>query len=111
MRKAQLLQGPINRVVRHREAEFLVQTHDQVASAPAHHTVDRRDRSFLHQTDEKRFVLFGELAGRTRCGLVDQTVWSPFVEPDHPVPQRLTIHAANLRRLLPRGAVEHGRNR
>jgi hypothetical protein len=28
---------------------------------------------------------------------------SPLVEPDHPVPQRLTIHAANLRRLFPRG--------
>ena len=42
---------------------------------------------------------------------IDQTVRSLLVEPDHPVPQRLTIHATDLRRLFPRGAVEHRRNR
>src|SRR5260370_15390037 len=43
MRKAQVLQGAVDRVVRHREPELLMQPHDQVARAPAHHTMDRRD--------------------------------------------------------------------
>jgi len=40
---------------------------------------------------------------------IDETVRSLLVEPDHPVPQRLTIHATDLGRLLPRDAVEHSR--
>src|SRR5262249_35640146 len=36
---------------------------------------------------------------------------SRLPNPHHPVPQLLTAHAANLRRLFPRGALEHGRNR
>src|SRR5262249_38936991 len=42
---------------------------------------------------------------------IDETVRSLLVEPDHPVPQGLAIHATNLGGLLPRGAVEHGCNR
>ena len=42
---------------------------------------------------------------------IDETIRSLLVEPDHPVPQRLPIHATNLRRLFSRGPIEHGRNR
>src|SRR5215472_17793127 len=42
---------------------------------------------------------------------IDETVRSLLVEPDHPVSQRLTIHATDRGRLFPRGAVEHSRNR
>ncbi len=44
--EAQFLQGPIDRVVGHRQAE-LVQARDQVASPPAHRAVDGRDRTLV----------------------------------------------------------------
>src|SRR4029077_10675061 len=34
-----------------------------------------------------------------------------LVEPDHPIPQRLTIHPADLGRGLSRGPVKHSRDR
>jgi hypothetical protein len=33
-----------------------------------------------------------------------------LAEPDHPAPQRLPVHAADRCCLIPRGAVEYGRN-
>jgi hypothetical protein len=48
---------------------------------------------------------------RDESEYIDETVGSLLVEPDHPVPQGLTIHATNLGRLLPRGAIEYGCNR
>src|SRR6185312_16839031 len=49
MREAQVLQGPVDGIVRDREAEFLVEPHDQITGPPSHHTVHRRDRPFLYQ--------------------------------------------------------------
>src|SRR2546421_8458004 len=40
MREAQLLEGAIDRIVRHRESELLVQPHDEIARPPAHHAMD-----------------------------------------------------------------------
>jgi len=45
MREAQLLEGAIDCVVRHREPELLIQPHDQIARPPAYHAMDRRDRT------------------------------------------------------------------
>src|SRR5271168_5540686 len=56
-------------------------------------------------------MLVGQLAGCARRQFVDETVRPLRIEPDHPVPQRLTVHAADLRRLLSRAAVEHRRDR
>src|SRR6185503_5307297 len=42
MREAQPFQSTVDRVVGDRDAELLVQPHDQVAGPPAHHTMDRR---------------------------------------------------------------------
>jgi hypothetical protein len=53
----------------------------------------------FHQGGEKGLVLLVELGRHTRRRLVDETVRPLLVEPDHPVPQRLTIYAANLRRV------------
>src|SRR5204863_507623 len=39
MREAQVLQGAIDRVVRHRERKLLVEPHDQIARPPANHAV------------------------------------------------------------------------
>jgi hypothetical protein len=40
-----------------------------------------------------------------------ETVRSLLVEPDHPVPQRLTVHPANLGCFFPQSAVEYCRDR
>src|SRR5437773_7375003 len=111
MREAQGLEGTIDRIVRYREPELLMQPHDQIARPPAHHAMDRSDRALLYDAGEKGLMNSVELGRHPRRRNIDETVRSLLVEPDHPVPQRLTIHAANLRRLFPRGPLEHGRNR
>jgi hypothetical protein len=67
--------------------------------------MDRRDRTLLHDAGEKGRVHGFELERHSWRRDIDETVRSPLVEPDHPVPQGLTIHATNLRRFLPRGAA------
>src|SRR5262245_46337166 len=88
-----------------------MQPHDQIARPPAHHAMDRSDWALLYEAGEKGLMNSVELGRHPRRRNIDETVRSLLVEPDHPVPQRLTIHAANLRRLFPRGPLEHGRNR
>jgi hypothetical protein len=107
MREAQVLQGTVDRIVRDRDAKLLVQPHDQIAGPPAHNAIDRRDRACLHEAGEKRLMLVGQLAWRARRRLVDETVRPLLVEPDDPIPQRLTVHAADLRCLFSRAAVQH----
>ncbi len=43
----------------------------------AHDAIDRRDRAFLHQAGEKRFMLVCQLARCTRRRFVDETVRPP----------------------------------
>src|SRR5262249_25525282 len=54
---------------------------------------------------EKGLVPSVELGWRSRRRDIDETVRSLLVEPDHPVPQGLAIHATNLGGLLPRVAA------
>src|SRR5215203_6328912 len=96
MREAQLLQGAVDRIIGHRDSELLMQLHDQIARPPAHHAVDCRDRTGLDDVGEERLVLGAELAGRARRRLADEAFGPLFVEPYHPVPQRLAVHAASL---------------
>src|SRR6266566_3765336 len=83
-----------------------MQSHDQIARPPAHYAMDGRDRALVHDPGEESLVLVPELGGPARRGDVDEALWPAFVEPDHPVPQRLTVHSANCRRLCPRRPVE-----
>src|SRR5262245_28467845 len=99
MREAQLLEVAIDGIVRHRESELLIQSHDEIARPPAHHAMDRSDRALLYEAGEKGLVRGVELGRHPRRRNIDETIRSLLVEPDHPVPQRLTIHATNLRRL------------
>src|SRR6516165_10527313 len=63
--------------------------------------MDRSDRALLDDSGEKGLMDSVEFSRHPRRRNIDETVRSLLVEPDHPVPQRLTIHAANLRRLFP----------
>src|SRR6266542_3459275 len=107
MGEAQVLQGTVDRIVGDRDAKLLVEPHDQIAGPPAHNTMDRWDRALFHTAGEKCLVCVRQLARRARGRPVDETLRSLLVEPDHPVPQRLTVHSADLCRVFPRGAVEH----
>src|SRR5262245_51102708 len=42
MREAQVLEGAIDCIVRHRESELLIQPHDEIARPPAHHAHARQ---------------------------------------------------------------------
>jgi len=96
MREADVFQGAVDGVVRHREPELLMQPHDQIAGSPAHDPVDRRDRSLFHNPGEKGPVLVIELGRHARRRRVKEPFRSLFVETDHPVPQRLAVHPADL---------------
>src|SRR5262249_5390137 len=98
MREAQGLEGAIDCVVRYRDPEPLMHPIDQMPRPPAHHAMDRSDRALLYDSGEKGLMNSVELGRHPRRRNIDETVRSLLVEPDHPVPQRLTIHAANLRR-------------
>jgi hypothetical protein len=96
MREPQILKRTIDGVVRHREPKVLVQPHDQIAGPPPHHAVDRRNGAFLHDPTQKSPVRCIELGRYSRRRNVDKTIRSLVIEPDHPVPQRLPIHPADL---------------
>src|SRR6516225_11688211 len=91
-RRAVGLEGAIDRIVRYREPELLVQPHDQIARPPAHHAMDRSDRALLYDSGERGLMYSVELGRHSRRRNIDETVRSLLVESDHPVPQRLTIH-------------------
>jgi hypothetical protein len=65
------------------EPELLIQPHDQIARSPAHHAMDRRDRTFLHDAGEKGLVHGVELGRHSWRRDIDETVRSLLVEPDH----------------------------
>ena len=74
-------------------------------------TTPCRDRTLIYDPGGKGLVPGVELGRHSQRRDIDETVRSLLVEPDHPVPQRLTIHATDCGRLFTRGAVERGRNR
>ena len=82
MREAQLLEGAIDCVIRHREPELLIQPHDQIARPPAHHAMDRSDRTLLYDSGEKGLMDSVELGRYSRRRNIDETVRSLLVEPD-----------------------------
>src|SRR4029450_9735251 len=94
MRDTKFLQAPVNRGIRYRQTELSVQLLDHIAGPPAHHAMNRLDRPLVDETSEKLFVLGVEFARCARRRLVAQTFGTLIVEPDHPVPKRLALHAA-----------------
>jgi hypothetical protein len=70
MREAQFLQGAVDRVVRYREPELLVQSHDQIARPPAHYAMDGRDRALVHDPGKESLVLVPELGGPPGEGML-----------------------------------------
>src|SRR5262249_47616018 len=74
MREAQGLEGAIDRIVRYREPELLMQPHDQIARPPAHHAMDRSDWALLYDAGEKGLMNSVELGRHPRRRNIDETV-------------------------------------
>ena len=51
IREAQVLQGAIDGVVRHREPKLVMQPHDQIAGPPAHHAVKSQESGLRPRAD------------------------------------------------------------
>ncbi len=67
--------------------------------------MDRRDRSILHQANDRPELLGGELGLGASTVAVDQPVRSLGVEPQRPIAKQLPVHPAHRRRLGAAGAV------
>ena len=99
------LEHPPHRCFVKRDAELIGQPLHQVDQPPAHHFVHGRDRAPLNDVLERLALLFSELRLRSRCLEVDQSLQTPAVEPQSPVPDTLQRHPADQGRLAARAAL------
>ena len=91
-------QLPAERLLGDGDAKLLEDPSCQIDQPPAYHAVDRRDWAALDHPDDRRALAIIELAGAPRRLSVQKTVGAPCVETQHPVPDDLETHAADLRR-------------
>ena len=107
--KPEPLQRPTNRCLVQADAELLTDPGGQISQAPAHHTVDGRDGSALHDAGQSLTVLIIQLGGAPGCFPVHQSIRTPRIEPQHPIANRLETNPADPSRLCP-GAplIDHG---
>jgi len=71
----------------------------EIDQAPAHNTVDRRDRTTLDDGRQRLPMRVGQPWRRSRSLAVDQALRSLLIEPQHPVPNNLQPDIADMRRL------------
>ena len=93
------------RLLGDRDAKLLPDPLDQVDQAPAHNTVNRRDRTIIKPCHESRSMGVAQLRGRARRLAVNQALGSVRVELHHPVPHDLQGHPANPGGLSPGRSV------
>lgn len=102
---AQGAQLPAERLLGDGDAELLEYPMRQIDQPPAHDAVDRRDWAALDHPHNGLVLHIIELRGLTRRFAVQETVGTPHVEPQHPIPDDLKSDAADLRGLCLRRAV------
>jgi hypothetical protein len=108
---AQSPQLPAQGLLRDREAELLPEPLDQIDQAPAHHAVDRRNRSLFDDGLQGRPLGLVQDRSSTRGLAVDQPGRTLGVEAQHPVTHALQGDATTAGRLRPRLAVvDHGQS-
>src|SRR3974390_3141385 len=92
-------QLPAERLLRDGDAELLEDPLRQIDQPPAHHAVNRRDRTAFDHSGDRLALAIIELGGLTwRLG-VQQSVRAPRIKPQYPVPDDLETNATDLRRL------------
>jgi hypothetical protein len=89
------------------DAEPLRRDPAQVDDAPGRHAVTLRVGAAQHDGLERRLLALGEARGTARPGPVAQARHALGVEPDHPVPQGLAIHARGAGRCNTAHADQH----
>ena len=109
--EAELLQEPADRPLVIIDAELLGDDVLEVHPAPAHHAVHGPVRAGLDQRAKLRLLRRRQPRRVAPMPVVLQPVRPALVEPVHPVPQRLTVHAAHLRSVRPVHSVQHRRQR
>jgi hypothetical protein len=111
MAEPQALQHPIDRVIRDRDAELLLDPLHQIAGPPAHHIVHGGDRALIHQRCQLGLLGQRQLRGCPWRAVIDQPLRAALIEAMDPIAQRLPVHAPDLRRRRARGTVHHRRDR
>jgi hypothetical protein len=108
---AQRLQRAADGGLVERDRELIMKPLDQIDQSPAHHPVDRRDRTLRDDFDQGPVLRI--VQPRTGAGglAVQQSVGATGIEPDHPVPHDLKPDAADPGRRAPAAAVVNLRQR
>src|ERR1700680_1373226 len=87
------------------DAELLEDPLRQIDQPPAHHAVDRRDRTALDHPCDDLALGIVELRWLARRFAVKQAVRASRIEPEHPIPDDLEPDIAELRSLTARRTV------
>ena len=107
-RELAIAQGPQlarQRLLGDREAELLPEPLHQIDQAPAHHALDGRDRTLLHDGLQGLSVLVIEPRRGAWRSSGQEALGSSGVEAQHPVAHDLQGHAADLGRLGAGGSI------
>lgn len=109
--EAEAAQQSANRSLGQRDAELLGDLSPEIGSSPADDAMLGQTRPFPNPLSNL-LLLFGRKAARRarRCPVVKPLQSLDVIAMD-PVPQRLSLHAAQPRRLAPRLAIQNMRQR
>jgi hypothetical protein len=102
---AERAQLTAQRRLAHRNSELIPDPLHQVLQPPAHHPMDSRSGTALHQGQQGLAVAGLELAGRAWRFAIDQGFGPMGVEAHHPIPHRLQPDTTDPCRLGPRAAL------
>jgi hypothetical protein len=105
--QAEVVEQPEHAVLRIADAEAGFHEPTEVLGAPGADAIAFRVRAAQHQRLERRQLTIVEPGRAAALGPITQTL-DPFgIKADHPVPERLAVHARLARRVLAAHAVEH----
>jgi hypothetical protein len=110
MAERQGFQDPPDAALVHACEQAIHQTLSQVRQPPADQAV-LRIGALADPLRQLFFLRCHQLGRPPAAMLIGQTVDTPLVIADHPVAQDLAIHPAGPRRVRPRPAVQHQRDR
>jgi len=101
----QLLQLATDGGLIERDRKFVMEPLGQIDQPPAHHPMDRRDRTLLDNINQGLALRI--VQPRTRAGRlpIHQPIRTAGIEPHHPVPHDLKPNAADPSRCAPIAAV------
>jgi hypothetical protein len=106
-RELELLEKPADVTLGDLDIEPRLDLGLKIKAAPAHHMVHVDIRTFLDQPRQLGQLRGVQPGATPRPRPVAQAVHARLVVADHPVPQRLAVHAASSRRRCAGGSLQH----